>query len=146
MVGTDRCKSVPRSKLRGQGLEEGDTGAARRDARPARPGSKLGPDGLEDRARLRKLAGLQFGINLFPIDAHFKRAAPRRHQAQRTQALFEAQKFFRQTDGFGFIVSSRAVFDCDFGGHDQFFALREGQSRRMASGRQDVENPGAAQI
>ena len=109
---------------------------ARATRHPSLSNSQLGPDGLEDSAGLRKLARLQFRVNLFPIDADLKSAAPRRHEPQRTDALLEAQKFFRQTDGLGFVISSRAIFDCDFGSHDQCFALCGAKFMKLGSASQ----------
>ena len=79
--------------------------------------SEFGLDGFEDGVRLGELSRLQFGVDLVPIDANLEGATSRRNQVQRTDSLFECQKFFRQTDGFWFIVSSRAVLDCYFRTH-----------------------------
>ena len=83
-------------------------------------GSPLAFDGLEDGVRLGEFPRRQFGINFLPIDAHLKHAAAGRHQRKRADVLLELQKFFRQTDGVRFIVSSRTVFDFDFQAHGGF--------------------------
>ena len=60
---------------------------------------------------LREKPGLQFGMDEFAIDLHLKGATRRWNQPDRSDPLFQTQEFFRQTDGFGFVVSSGAVFD-----------------------------------
>ena len=88
--------------------------------------SKFGPHGAQDVIGFRELAGLQLGIDFLAIDEHLERASARRHQFERADALLEAQKFLRQTDGFWFVVSSRAVFDCDVGSHDSISNTERG--------------------
>jgi hypothetical protein len=79
--------------------------------------SELRLDGFDDGVRFGELSRLQFGIYLVPIDANLEGATGGRDQAQRTDSLFKCQKFFRQTDGFWFVVSSRAILDCYFRTH-----------------------------
>jgi len=86
---------------------------------------ELGLDGFEDGVRLGELSRLQFGIYLVPIDANLKSASTRRDQLQRADSLFECQKFFRQTDGFWLVVSSRAVLDCYFRTHIYSVLLKQ---------------------
>ena len=92
--------------------------------RPARPrwpprpqGSKQGLDLSDDGVEIGKLSCFQLGINLFAIDGDFKDAAARWNQSEGTDLLLEHQKFFRQTDGFGFVASSSAIFNGDFQAH-----------------------------
>jgi hypothetical protein len=87
--------------------------------------SELGLDGLEDGVRFGELSGLQFGVYLVPIDANLESATTRRDQVQRTNSLFENQKFFRQTDGFWFVVSGRAVLDYYFRTHIDSVSLKQ---------------------
>jgi len=64
---------------------------------------------------LREVAGGEFGIDLLPVNEHFKAAVIIRRERKLTNPLFVLRKqLFRQTDGFGFIPSGRAVFDTDF--------------------------------
>ena len=87
--------------------------------------SELGLDGFENGVRLGELSRLQFGIYLMPIDAYLEGATTRRDQIQRTDSLFKCQKFFRQTDGFWFVVSGRAVLDCYFRTHIYFVSVKQ---------------------
>ena len=96
---------------------------------------ELGLDGFEDGVRLGELSRLQFGIYLVPIDANLESASTRRDQLQRADSLFECQKFFRQTDGFWFVVSSRAVLDCYFRTHTIF-----GFGKTVGKGRSNVKS------
>ena len=86
---------------------------------------ELGLDGFEDGVRLGELSRLQFGIYLVPIDGNLESATPRRNQLQRANSLFECQKFFRQTDGFWLVVSSRAVLDCYFRPHRYSVSVKQ---------------------
>jgi hypothetical protein len=70
-----------------------------------------------------------------PIDADLKSATTRRNQLQRADPLFECQKFFRQTDGFWLVVSSRAVLDCYFRTHTIF-----GFGKTVGKGRSNVKS------
>ena len=72
---------------------------------------------LNDGLRFRKLSGLDFRKNLLSIHADLKDTAARRNQLQRTNVLFELQKFLRQTDGMRLVISSRAILNCDFETH-----------------------------
>jgi hypothetical protein len=99
--------------------------------------SELGLDGFEDGVRLGELSRLQFGIYLLPIDANFEGAPTGRDQVQRTDSLFECQKFFRQTDGFWFVVSSRAVLDCYFRTH---IRLRFGFGKTVGKAGSNVKS------
>ena len=86
---------------------------------------ELGLNGFEDGVRLGELSRLQFGIYLVPIDGNLESATPRRNQLQRANSLFECQKFFRQTDGFWLVVSSRAVLDCYFRPHRYSVSVKQ---------------------
>ena len=78
-----------------------------------------------------------------PIDADFKGAAAGRNELERTDALFQFENFRRQTDGFGFVVSSGAIFDGDFDAHIFLWSQsRTHDSRRQEGrGRQLRSNP-----
>jgi len=83
---------------------------ANRKSRASPPRS----DDLEHRVRVWKLPGRELGMNLLSIDHHLERTTPGRHECERFNILLEPQKFFRQTDGLRFVVSSRAILDVDF--------------------------------
>jgi hypothetical protein len=63
------------------------------------------------------LAGFLLGIDFLSVNAHFKDPATCRDQRQRTNILFQPQKFFRQTDGLRLVVSNAAIFDDYFQSH-----------------------------
>ena len=88
-------------------------------------------DLLEDRIRLRELAGGSFRINLLSIYSHFKHAPARWYQPERSDLLLQLEQFIRQTDGMRFIVSSRAIFNCDFQRH-----CCASEARKRADSRQ----------
>jgi hypothetical protein len=67
--------------------------------------------------RLGELPRGFLAVKALAIDADFEGAACGRHQLQRTQTQLEREYLFRQTDGFGFVVSDRAIFDDDFRFH-----------------------------
>ncbi|SRR6266511_952337 len=98
--------------------------------------SKLRLDGFDNRVEVRKLARLQFGIDLFPMEADLKGAAAGRDEFQRTDSLLKRQDFLRQTDGLRFVVSSRAIFDGDFRIHNCVLWRTIGDARRS------VKQPG----
>jgi hypothetical protein len=68
-------------------------------------------DGFNDLVEIRPLAGLEFGMEQFAIDANFESAAARWNQRERFNALAEFEYFGRQTDGLRRVVSNDAVFD-----------------------------------
>jgi hypothetical protein len=70
-------------------------------------------DGVE----IGPVAGLEFGMEQFPIGLDFEGAAARGNQGKRFDSLTEFEDFCRQTDGFRRVVSNHAVFDRDFGFH-----------------------------
>ena len=74
-------------------------------------GSTGGADCFDHGIRIRELAGLQFGIDFVAINGDLKSTAARWHQGERADELFEFQNFFRQTDGMGLVISSRAIFN-----------------------------------
>ena len=68
-----------------------------------------------DRVEIRPLAGLEFGVDEFTVDAYFEGTAAGRDQpGSRARALTNAS---RQTGGFRFVISDRAVFDRYFRFH-----------------------------
>jgi hypothetical protein len=75
--------------------------------------------GFEDRVEVGKVAGFELRIKCLPIHDDLKGAPPRRHQAERFDIVFQSQKFRRQTDGFGLIISNGAILDDDFYAHRQ---------------------------
>ena len=56
-------------------------------------------------------------MKYLPINDDLKCATAGRDQAERFDTLFESQKFLRQTDGFGLVISNRAILDDDFYTH-----------------------------
>jgi hypothetical protein len=56
-------------------------------------------------------------VNFLTTDADLEHAAARRHQPQGADALLELEEFDRQTDGLRLVVSSRTIFDREFGLH-----------------------------
>ena len=68
-----------------------------------------------NRVEIRPLAGLEFGVDEFTVDAYFEgttagRDQPRSHACGLTNAS-------RQTGRFRFVISDRAVFDRYFRFH-----------------------------
>lgn len=62
-----------------------------------------------DRVKVRPFAGFKFGVDEFTVDANFEGTT-----AGRDQPGSHARRFTnasRQTGGFRFVVSVRAVFD-----------------------------------
>lgn len=72
---------------------------------------------FDDLIEIREVAGLALGKDAFPINADFEHAATRGDEFDRSQPLFEFEKFDRQTDGFRFVISGRAIFDREFRFH-----------------------------
>ena len=70
-----------------------------------------GSDCFDHGIGIRELAGLQFGIDFVAINGDLKSTAARWNQGERADVLFEFQDFFRQTDGMGLVISSRAIFN-----------------------------------
>jgi hypothetical protein len=68
-------------------------------------------DCFDDGVEIRPVAGVEFGVEEFAIDANFERAAARRNERERRDALAEFKNFGRQTDGLRRVVSNDAVFD-----------------------------------
>ena len=68
-----------------------------------------------DRVEIRPLAGLEFGVDEFTVDANFEGTAARRDQQGSHAGCFTNAS--RQTGGFRFVVSDRAVFDRYFRFH-----------------------------
>ena len=68
-------------------------------------------DRFNDLVEIRPLAGVEFGMEQFPIRANFEGAAARRNQRKRLDTLAEFENFGRQTDGLRRVVSNDAVFD-----------------------------------
>jgi hypothetical protein len=56
-------------------------------------------------------------MKCLPIHDDLKCAPACRHQAERFDVLFQSQKFLRQTDGFGLVISNRAILDYDLQAH-----------------------------
>ena len=73
--------------------------------------------GFEDCLEVGKLTGFKLRIKCFPIHDDFKGATARRHQAERFDIFFQSQKFLRQTDGSGLVISNRAILDHNFQAH-----------------------------
>ncbi len=68
-----------------------------------------------NRVEIRPLAGFEFGVDEFTVDAYFERTAAGRDQpGSHARGLTNAS---RQTGGFWFVISDRAVFDRYFRFH-----------------------------
>jgi len=67
---------------------------------------------LRDGVKVRPLAGLEFRMNEFTVDANFKSTSARRDKFH-TLDPGDVANCGRQTGGSRFVVSSRAVFDRD---------------------------------
>ena len=90
----------------------------------------------ENRGGIRKLPGLQLGVDFLPIQADFESAPCGRHKGESSDILLKLEEqFFRQTDGFWLKPSSGAIYDFD--SHDwSDFALRNKRwSRGIAHNR-----------
>ena len=72
-------------------------------------------DLLRDRVEIRPLAGLEFGVDKFTVDANFEGTAAGRDQPGSHARRFTNES--RQTGGFRFVISDRAVFDRYFRFH-----------------------------
>ena len=82
-----------------------------------------------NRVEIRPLAGLEFGVDEFTVDAYFEgttagRDQPRSHARGLTNAS-------RQTGGFRFVISDRAVFDRYFRFHARLLYLRYVMHQRL---------------
>jgi len=75
-------------------------------------------DLFDDLIEIRELASGGLGVDVLTVDAHFEDAARPRYELNRPDLLFKNQELFRQTDGFGLVVSHRAIFDGDFEFHN----------------------------
>jgi len=74
-----------------------------------------------NRVEIGPLAGLEFGVDEFTVDANFEGTA-----AGRDQPGSHARRFTnasRQTGGFWFVISDRAVFDRYFRFHARLLYL-----------------------
>ncbi len=74
-----------------------------------------------NRVEIGPLAGLEFGVDEFTVDANFEGTA-----AGRDQPGSHARRFTnasRQTGGFRFVISDRAVFDRYFRFHARLLYL-----------------------
>ena len=96
----------------------------------------------DDGVEIRPVAGIEFGMDEFAIGANFERAAARRDERERRDALAEFKNLGRQTDGLRRVVSNDAVFDRYLGFHFELLstekrtkAARDGQEvARIGSG------------
>src|SRR5207248_8509076 len=74
-----------------------------------------------DRVEIWPLAGLEFGVDEFTVDANFEGTAAGRDQpGSHARGLANAS---RQTGSFRFVVSDRAVFDRYFRFHARLLYL-----------------------
>ncbi len=86
-------------------------------------------DLLRDRVEIRPLAGLEFGVDEFTVDANFEGTAARRDQpGSHARRLTNTS---RQPGGFRFVVSDRAVFDRHFRFHARLLYLRYAMRPRL---------------
>ena len=71
--------------------------------------------------KIRPFAGIELGMERFAIGADFEGAAAGWNQGERRDPIAEIENLSRQTDGFRFVVSSRAIFDDNFRIHGRVF-------------------------
>lgn len=73
------------------------------------------PHFIDDQRFLGELTGFQFRVNQLAVDHDFKATSIRGLQFKRLNLLLVgSENLGRQTDGRGFVVSSRAVSQMDF--------------------------------
>ena len=87
-------------------------------------------DRADDGVEVRPIAGIEFGMDEFAIGANLERAAARRNERERRDALAEFKDLGRQTDGLRRVVSNNAVFDRYLGFH---FELLSTEKRTKAA-------------
>ena len=68
-------------------------------------------DRADDGVEVGPVARFKFGMEEFAIYSNFERAAARRDERERRDALAEFKNLGRQTDGLRRVVSNDAVFD-----------------------------------
>ena len=73
---------------------------------------------------MREFASGEFGVEEDAIGTDFECAAAGGDEFERADALLEGEDFFRQTDGFTFVVSGGAVLNADLNSHGQRVAQR----------------------
>src|SRR5687768_4502377 len=83
---------------------------------------------FHDRVEIGEVAGLALRKDPLSIDADLEDAAARRDELHRTEALFEFEKFDRQTDGFRLVISSGTIFDRQFRFHRGKNLVRPGNA------------------
>ena len=123
-----RIEHTPRHKCRGNGFEDREGHQApitlplenpkSATRNPKWNRSAFLTDGFDNGIRIGELACRILRVDLLSIDRNLKHAAAGRNQLERADVLFEFQEFFRQTDGLGLVVSSRAILDGDVQGHN----------------------------
>ena len=75
------------------------------------------PNGVDDRLLIGERSRLEFRVNQVTIGGDFETSARAGLEFQRADLLLVGRKnLLRQTDGFGFVVSDRAVFEVDLHG------------------------------
>ena len=65
----------------------------------------------DDLIRIGEFACRDLAVNQLVIRHHFEHTTSCGYQCQRGNVFLELEQFFRQTDGFGFVVSNRAILD-----------------------------------
>src|SRR5262245_48931231 len=69
-------------------------------------------DGFEHRLFVGEFAGLELRINKLTVDGDFKATATSRDEPKVLDLLFVSrEQLGRQTDGLGFVISHRTVFE-----------------------------------
>ncbi len=79
----------------------------------------------DDGVEVRPLAGIEFGMEDFAIEADFEGAAARWNEGERRDPIAEVENLSRQTDGFRCVVSNAAILDPDFGFHRSLLSENE---------------------
>ena len=91
------------------------------------------PNGVDDRLLIGERSRLEFRVNQVTIGGDFETSARAGLEFQRADLLLVGRKnLFRQTDGFGFVVSDRAVFEVDLHGIPRVARVHDGADRRGA--------------
>ena len=93
-------------------------------------------NGAQDIRRIGELARGLLGIDAPSVQGDFEHAPGGGDQLERPDFGLETQQLRRQTDGVGFVVSGRAIFDDDLGFHERAGQYR---AKSMASRYGDAD-------
>ena len=97
-----------------------------------------------DRVEIWPLAGFEFGVDEFTVDAYFEGTTAGRDQpGSHARGLTNAS---RQTGGFRFVISDRAVFDRYFRFHARLLIFPMLCARDCAVEAEPLSSKGGAAI